>query len=72
MTIASLTKALVNGHIPHGNNICQTSVVNNRMTITSVITLIKVDLTSVNIITVDLPSVNNNNNKNFGKNSKLL
>ena len=38
----------------------------HQLTITSVITLIKVDLTSVNIITVDLPSVNNNNKK-FGK-----
>ena len=33
-----------------------------QLTITSVTTLIKVDLTSVNIITVDLPSVNNNKN----------
>ena len=44
----------------------KTSVVNNNMTTTSVITLIKVGLTSVNIITADLPSVNNT--KNFGKN----
>ena len=43
----------------------KTSVVNNNMT-TSVITLIKVGLTSVNILTADLPSVNNT--KNFGKN----
>ena len=43
----------INGHIPHGNNICQTLVVNIKLTITSVIILIKVDLTSVNIISVD-------------------
>ena len=67
----------INGHIPHGNNICQTLVVNKKLTITSVIILIHVDLTSVNIISVDYNISQHNNNK-FGipsknsKNSKII